>query len=88
MNQLINITTVPIQYELKINNARLEYSRSEAQLEISRNKGGLSIKSRPVKLNLDSSAARSSVVPTTTQSVSQSAQKGTEAAYKIGRAHV
>ncbi len=49
MNQLINITTVPIQYELKINNARLEYSRSEAQLEISRNKGGLSIKSRPVK---------------------------------------
>lgn len=81
MNQLINITTVPIQYELKINNARLEYSRSEAQLEISRNKGGLSIKSRPVKLNLDSSAARSSVVPTTAQSVSQSAQKGTEAAY-------
>lgn len=81
MNQLINITTVPIQYELKINNARLEYSRSEAQLEISRNKGGLSIKSRPVKLNLDSSAARSSVVPTTTQSVSQSAKKGIDAAY-------
>ena len=34
MNQLIRITTVPIQYELKVNNARLEYSRSKAELEI------------------------------------------------------
>ncbi len=81
MNQLIKITTVPIQYELKINNARFERRSSEAQLEISRNKGGLSIKSRPVKLNLDSSAARSSVSPTPVQSVAQSAQKGIEAAY-------
>lgn len=81
MNQLIKITTVPIQYELKINNARFERQSSEAQLEISRKKGGLSIKSRPVKLHLDSSAARSSISPTPTQSVSQTAQKGTEAAY-------
>ena len=36
MNQLIRITTVPIQYELKVNNARLEYSRAKAELEISR----------------------------------------------------
>lgn len=81
MNQLIKITTVPIQYELKINNARLEYSRSKAELEISRNDGGLSIKSRPVKLHLDSSEARNSMVPTTAKSVAQSAQKGKEAAY-------
>ena len=81
MNQLIKITTVPIQYELKINNARFERRNAQAELEISRNKGGLSIKSRPVKLNLDSSAARSSVCPTPTQSVSQAAQKGVEAAY-------
>ena len=81
MNQLIRITTVPIQYELKVNNARLEYSRSKAELEISRNEGGLSIKSRPVKLHLDASEARNSVVPTTTRSVAQTAQKGKEAAY-------
>ncbi len=81
MNQLIRITSVPIQYELKINNARLEYSRSRAELEISRNEGGLSIKSRPVKLHLDSSEARNSVVPTPTRSVAQTAQKGKEAAY-------
>lgn len=55
MNQLIKITTVPIQYELKVNNARFERRSSQAELEIRRNKGGLSIKSRPVKLNLDSS---------------------------------
>ncbi len=81
MNQLIRITTVPIQYELKVNNARLEYSRAKAELEISRNEGGLSIKSRPVKLHLDASEARNSVVPTTTRSVAQTAQKGKEAAY-------
>lgn len=81
MNQLIRITTVPIQYELKINNARLEYSRSKAELEISRNDGGLSIKSRPVKLRFDSSEARNSVVPTTARSVAQTAQAGKEAAY-------
>lgn len=34
MEQLLKITTVPVQYELKINNARLEYSRSNAQVEI------------------------------------------------------
>ncbi len=81
MDQLIQITTVPIQYELKVNNARLEYSRSNAELEIHRNEGGLSIKSRPVKLNLDSFEARNSVVPTTVTSVKQSAQKGQQAAY-------
>ena len=76
MNQLIRITTVPIQYELKVNNARLEYSRAKAELEISRNDGGLSI-----KLNLDATEARNSVVPTTARSVAQTAQAGKEAAY-------
>lgn len=81
MDQLIKITTVPIQYELKVNNARLEYSRSSAELEIHKNDGGLSIKSRPVKLNLDSFNARNSVVPTTVTSVKQAASKGQQAAY-------
>ena len=81
MEQLIKITTVPIQYTIKVNRARLEHHSSKAELEISRNKGGLSIKSRPVKLNLDSFEARNSVVPTTARSVRQTAQKGSEAAY-------
>ena len=81
MEQLIKITTVPIQYTIKVNRARLEHHSSKAELEISRNKGGLSIKSRPVKLNLDTFEARNSIVPTTVRSVSQSAQKGKDAAY-------
>lgn len=81
MDQLIQITTVPIQYEFKVNNARLEYHNSKAELEIHRNNGGLSIKSRPVKLHLDSSAARNSITPTTAKSVAQTAQKGADAAY-------
>ena len=81
MDQLLKITSVPIQYELKIDSARLEYSRSRAELEIHRTDGGLSIKSRPVKLNLDSFEARNSVSPTPTRSVAQRAQQGKEAAY-------
>ncbi len=81
MEQLLKITTVPIQYELKINNARLEYHNSKAELEISKNKGGLSIKSRPVRLELDTFEARNSITPTVARSVEQAAQKGKEAAY-------
>lgn len=81
MEQLLKLTTIPIQYELKINNARLEYQNSKAELEISKHDGKLSIKSRPVKLNLDSFEARNSVCPTTAQSVKQEALKGREAAY-------
>lgn len=82
MKQLINITTVPIQYELKIQNARLQYKNATAEVEISRDKGGMRIKSRPVKLNIDSFEARNSVTPTTARSVAQTAQKGNQAAYE------
>lgn len=81
MEQLLKITTVPVQYELKINNARLEYSRSNAQVEISHSDGEFTIKSRPVKLNLDTYEARNSVTPTLRQSISNAAQKGQEMAY-------
>lgn len=81
MEQFLKITTVPIQYELKINDAQLEYHNAKAELEIRRDKGGLSIKSRPVKLNLDTFEARNSVSPTISRAVSQQAAKGKEAAY-------
>ena len=82
MKQLINITTVPIQYELKIQNARMQYKNATAEVEISRDKGGMTIKSRPVKLNIDSFEARNSVVPTPATSVAQTAQKGHQSAYQ------
>lgn len=82
MEPLIKITTIPIALEMKINHAKLEYNNASAELEISRDKGGLRIKSSPIKLNLDTFEARSSIRPTAKQSVEQYAEKGRSAAYE------
>ena len=82
MKPLIEITTVPIQIEMKTTNAKLEYARGTAEMEISRDKGGLSIKSRPIRVNIDTYEARNSVTPTLARSLEQNAQKGQQAAYQ------
>lgn len=82
MNQLIEITSVPVEIEMKTSHARLEYARASADLEISRDKGGLSIKSRPIRLNMDTFEMRSSVMPTAAQTIQKSAQSGKQAAYQ------
>lgn len=82
MEPLIKITTIPISYELKINNAQLERKSGTAELEISREKGGMQIKSRPIRVKLDTFEARNSITPTTKTSVEQFAQKGRTAAYE------
>ena len=81
MKPLIEITTVPIQIEMKTTNAKLEYVRGTAEMEISRDKGGLQIKSRPIKVNIDTFEARNSITPTLARSQEQNAQKGKQAAY-------
>lgn len=81
MESLIKITTIPIQYELKIQKAKLEYTNPPAEMDISRDKGGFTMKSRPTKLHLDTYDARNSVCPTTMESVRQAADKGKTAAY-------
>lgn len=81
MMPLIEIKTVPIEIEMKVSHAKLEYTRGTADLEISRNEGRLSIKSRPIKLNIDTFEARNSVVPTAMRSIEQYAQKGQQASY-------
>ena len=82
MKPLIEITTVPIQIEMKTTNAKLEYARGTAEMEISREKNGLSIKSRPIRVNIDTFEARNSITPTLARSLEQSAQKGHQAAYE------
>ena len=82
MYPLIEIQTVPIEIQMKVTNARLEYARGTAQMEVSRDKGGLQIRSQPIKVNIDTFEARSSVVPTTAQSIQQGAQRGIQAAYE------
>lgn len=80
MEQLLQITTIPIQYELKIQKAQIQRKSGNVQLQITRDKGGLHIESEPVKMEIDTSRARSSVVPTTRQAMQQIAQKGKQAA--------
>ena len=82
MEQLLKITTIPISYELKINDARLERHNGTAEIEISRDKGGMRIKSRPIQIRLDTYEARNSVVPTTKTAIYQAAEKGRTAAYE------
>ena len=82
MFPLIEIKTVPIEIEMKVTDAKLEYARGVADLEISRNDGGLHIKSRPIRLNMDTFEARNSIVPTTANAISQSANRGVQAAYE------
>lgn len=82
MGPLIEITTVPIEIEMKTTNAQLLYSRGTAEMEVSRDKGGLNIKSRPIQLKIDSFEAQNSIRPTTMQNVLQGAQQGKQAAYQ------
>lgn len=81
MKPLIEITTVPIQIEMRTTNAKLEYARGTAEMEVSRDQGGLSIKSRPIQLKMDTFEMRQSIVPSAPRSIEQAAQKGRQAAY-------
>lgn len=83
MEPLIKITNVPIAFEMKVNNARLEYKNGTADLEIKRNKGRMAISSSPIKLRIDTFQARDSIRPASVSSVvKQNAQAGKNAAYE------
>ena len=84
---LIEIKTVPIEIEMKVTDAKLEYARGTADLEISRNEGGLHIKSRPIRLNMDTFEARNSIVPSPARAIAQNADKGQQAAYEATAAY-
>ena len=82
MTPLIEIKNVPIEIEMKISHAKLEHTRGTADLEISRDKGGLSIRTKPIRVNIDTFEARNSVCPTTITSIEQSAERGKQAVYE------
>lgn len=82
MYPLIEIKTVPIEIEMKTTQAEFKHIRGTADLEVSRDKGGMQIKSRPVKVNIDTFEARNSVVPTPARAIAQEAQEGQQAAYE------
>ena len=80
MEPLLKITTTPIQYELKIQRAKLEYSSSKSEVLNHTIKGGFTMKNHPIKLHLDTYDARNAVCPTTAESVRQAASRGESAA--------
>jgi hypothetical protein len=82
MNQLIEIKTVPIELEYRVEHAQMRQAQGTAELEITRDEGGLSIHSRPIQLRIDSFESRSSIRPTTMQATEQNAEKGRQAAYE------
>ena len=82
MRPLIEIQTIPIEIQMKTTNAHLEYARGTAQMEVSRDRRGLQIRSQPIRVTIDTSEARSSIVPTTAQSIQQGAAQGQRAAYE------
>ncbi len=82
MYPLIEIKTVPIELQMKVTPAHLEYSRGTAQVEIRRDQGGLNIRSQPIQVNIDTFEARNSVVPTTMRSIEQQAQRGNQSVYE------
>ena len=63
MDPLIEIKTVPIEIQMKVTRAHLEYARGTAQVEISRDKGGLNIRSQPIQVNLDTFEAATPSYP-------------------------
>ena len=87
MEPLLKITTVPIAFEMKLNNAKLEYKNSNAHMEISHDSGGLRIKSEAIKLDIDSFECFNSVNPSLKTSIRNAAEKGKIAAYEATAAY-
>ncbi len=74
MYPLIEIKSVPIEIRMKTTNASLEYTRGTAEMEISRSDKGLDIRSRPIKLQLDTFEPRTGAPAQMPQTVSQPQQ--------------
>ncbi|WMI81009.1 DUF6470 family protein [Anaerotignum sp. MB30-C6] len=87
MEPLLKITTIPLSFEMKVNNARLEYKNSNAELELTRDSGGLRIKSNPIRLDIDSFECYNSVNPSLRTSIKDAAEKGKMAAYEATAAY-
>ncbi len=81
MTPLIEIQTIPIEIQLKRQDAKLEYARGTAEMEITRDQKGLTIKSNPLKVNIDTFEARNSVIPSHATNVKNEATKGLQQAY-------
>ncbi len=61
MQQLLNITSVPINIEVNVTRAELKQDTSGPKVQINRDPGMMRIEAEPIKVNIDNSAARESL---------------------------
>ncbi|MEL7649222.1 MAG: DUF6470 family protein [Sedimentibacter sp.] len=80
---LIEIKTIPMSMELKINKSKFEIISTDATFEMTRDKGGVQMQMKPTRLKIDTVEARYSAgIKSAMRSVEDSAQKGIQAAYE------
>lgn len=80
---LIEIENIPIEMKIKVTPSRLEYAHGTVDLELQRDSKGLKIKSKPIRLQLDTFEARNSIAPASTgNSIKKYAQQGKQGAYE------
>ena len=83
MEQLLEIKTIPMSLEMKINRARFEIATADATFEMSKTKGGLQMQMKPTRLRIDTVEARYSVgIKSAMRSIEDFAKKGVQAGYK------
>lgn len=83
MEPLLEIRTIPMSFEMKINKARYEIATTNATFELKRNKGGFDMQMKPTKLNIDTVEARYSAgIKSVMRSVQDFARKGVQAGYQ------
>lgn len=79
---LLEIKTIPMSFEFKINKARYEINNIDATFELTKQKGGLQMHMRPTKLKIDTVEARYSAgIKSAMRSVEDYAKQGIKAAY-------
>lgn len=85
---LLEIKTIPMSFELKINKARYEIATTDATFELKRDKGGIQMQMKPTRLNIDTVEARYSAgIKSAMRSVVDNAKKGVQAAYEATAAY-
>lgn len=89
MEPVLEIRTIPILMELKINKARYEIANDNPSVEITRNKGRFEIHTKPIKLNVDTVETRYSAgIKSAMRSVEDFAKQGVKAAYEATASYV
>lgn len=83
IDSLLEIKTIPMSIEFKINKAIYEIASTNATFELKRNEGGLQMQMKPTKLNIDTVEARYSAgIKSAMRSVEDAAKKGVQTAYE------